>query len=481
MSCARIGHTAGVDHDYTRVALAAIVDAIGRRICSGSKLCLRFGRVGSLVAKDRCLRFVFAEQFRRPTTNSAGLQDKYGNDVRRILATLEAKQKECPASGSLASLARSITTRPETCLQRVAEGRQARARTAGGAVGSANVEGTPRCQTSLSTNAGGVSSRRGNGTLSEPRLLVSVRSSAPSGAGRASSASLAHVCPRRQGALVGRGAVLEGPETPTPRATIAGAAAMVAGGRRPRDEATTQAAQKTAAGAKEGAGVDGGDISPRTAKKVLPHFLAIGNPGSQALVAKEGAEIVQQQARERFARLKAVNIQLDEKEVDETKKRQHAKWKEYEARQTEERKRLRDYLVAVKEQAESQKAARANKRSGEFMEDNSDPGRAYPCRIEYDIVKEQAWRKAWCEDLEKQIELKRRLEEGIRNAEASRDRVRAAQLDAAVKADRRREMEVKRLDRERISKAWEAQVLSFARPEGGGRRERSIILDKIVQ
>ena len=37
------------------------------------------------------------------------------------------------------------------------------------------------------------------------------------------------------------------------------------------------------------------------------------------------------------------------------------------------------------------------------MEDNPDPGRAYPCRFEYDIVKEQAWRKAWCEDLEKQV------------------------------------------------------------------------------
>lgn len=178
------------------------------------------------------------------------------------------------------------------------------------------------------------------------------------------------------------------------------------------------------------------------------------------------------------------------------------------------------------EQAESQKAAHANKRSGEFMEDNPDPGRAYPCRTEYDIVKEQAWRKAWCEDLENQvrhfnvqlslkppprsvhrvreacsllqhthapflsvhttaltvrtrtptplpfapsplrtrdallfrvcpltqIELKRRLEGGIRNAEVSRDRVRAAQLEAAVKADRRREMEMKRLDRERINK-----------------------------
>lgn len=50
---------------------AAMVDAIGRRICSGSKLCLPFGSVGSLVAKDRRLSFTFAERFRRPKTNAA--------------------------------------------------------------------------------------------------------------------------------------------------------------------------------------------------------------------------------------------------------------------------------------------------------------------------------------------------------------------------------------------------------------------------
>lgn len=36
-------------------------------------------------------------------------------------------------------------------------------------------------------------------------------------------------------------------------------------------------------------------ISPRAAKKVLPHFLAIGNSGNQALLVKEGPEIVQRQ------------------------------------------------------------------------------------------------------------------------------------------------------------------------------------------
>ncbi|CAM9502627.1 unnamed protein product, partial [Hapterophycus canaliculatus] len=128
----------------------------------------------------------------------------------------------------------------------------------------------------------------------------------------------------------------------------------------------------------------------------------------------------------------------------------HAKWKEYEERHAEERKRLRDYLAAG--QAEAQKAAKEAKRSGDFMKENPDPGRAYPCRVEYDIDKEQAWRKAWCADLEEQIELKQKLEGRIRKAEEARDRLWSAQLGAAIKADRRREMKVKRLDRERISK-----------------------------
>lgn len=71
---------------------------------------------------------------------------------------------------------------------------------------------------------------------------------------------------------------------------------MVAGGSRARDEvATRAAAEKTTAAGRGRIGGSDGDVSPRTAKKVLPHFLAIGNPGSQALVAKEGAEIVQKQ------------------------------------------------------------------------------------------------------------------------------------------------------------------------------------------
>lgn len=222
-------------------------------------------------------------------------QDKYGNDVRRILTALEAKKKDSSA-GSLVNSARSITTRPETCPQRLAEGREARAGTARGAAGPANSDGTPRSHAPLSMSNGGRSSRSRYGTASGPSLL-SVRSSAPPGAGSVGSARLATGRSPRQGTLVGRDALLKGPETPTPRLTIAGAAAMVAGGRRARHEATTLAPEKTAAGAQGKIGGGDGDVSPRTAKKVLPHFLAIGNPGSQALVAKEGAEIVQKQVR----------------------------------------------------------------------------------------------------------------------------------------------------------------------------------------
>ncbi len=70
---------------------AAIVDAIGRRVCSGSKLCLPFGRVGSLVAKDRRLGFQFADGFRRPRMDPAAGQVGQSNvlsvlceDARKI-------------------------------------------------------------------------------------------------------------------------------------------------------------------------------------------------------------------------------------------------------------------------------------------------------------------------------------------------------------------------------------------------------------
>lgn len=78
---------------------------------------------------------------------------------------------------------------------------------------------------------------------------------------------------------------------------IAGAAAMVAGGPRRQDRRVTAVVGVTVS-ADQAIEQDDDDTSPRTAKKVLPHFLAIGNPGSQALVAKEGAGIVQKQARE---------------------------------------------------------------------------------------------------------------------------------------------------------------------------------------
>ncbi|CAN0043467.1 unnamed protein product [Ectocarpus fasciculatus] len=512
ISSARVGHTAGVDHDYTRVALGAIVDWIGHKVCSGSNLCLPFGRVGTLVGKERTLSFAFADGFRLP--KMMAVQDKYDRDVRRILATIEVKGKADPhepRGGEHTSTARPETSPPRGCgraneksttKHRTQEPHSCRKARNSSRSGSARSE-TGSEPLPLSARSSVLASHRRHshrdGHGAEP---TSVDTADPVIAGdlRRGTASR----PRQRGTRNCQDSMSEEPEAPSPRPMITGAGAVVAGGPRTKRETATAAA---AARVDSRAVGNVGDISPGTAKKVLPHFLAIGNPGSQALVAKEGAEIVQRQARRqrariinRFAKVKAANLLLDEKEVDETKKRQasnttagaayqergQAKWQAYEERHAEERKRLRDYLAAVKAsglggQAEAQKAARDEKRSLEFMKDNPDPGRAYPCRVEYDIDKEQAWRKAWCADLEKQVELKQRLEGGIRKAEASRDRVRAAQLDAAIKADRRREMEVKRLDRERINKDWDTQVSSFAHPEGGGRRVQNIILDKIVR
>ncbi|CAM9634616.1 unnamed protein product [Ectocarpus sp. 8 AP-2014] len=459
ISSARVGHTAGVDHDYTRVALGAIVDWIGRRVCSGSNLSLPFGRVGTLVGKERTLSFVFADGFRPPKTMA--VQGKYDRDVRRILAAIEAKAKADPHEPPGGE--HTSTTRPETSPSRGCGGANNRSATENGSqephswrkARNSSQSGSARSGIGseplhLSARSSVLSTYRrnsdGNSRGAEP---TSVDLADPAAAGTAS-------LPRQRGTRNCQDSLSEEPETPTPRPMITGAAAVVAGGPRTNREtaATAEAAAAAAARVDKRAQGNKGNISPGTAKKVLPHFLAIGNPGSQALVAKEGAEI----ARDRFAKVKAANLLLDQKEVDETKKRQarttttgQAKWQAYEERHTEEGKRLRDYLTAVKA-TEAQKAARDEKRSLEFLKDNPDPGRAYPCRVEYDIDKEQAWRKAWCADLEKQVELKQRLEGGIRKAEASRDRVRAAQLDAAIKADRRRELEVKRLDRERINK-----------------------------
>ncbi|CAM9997859.1 unnamed protein product [Scytosiphon promiscuus] len=478
VSSARVSHTAGVDHDYTRIALAAIMDAIGRRISSGSKLCLPFGRVGSLIVKERTLSFVFAEGFRRPRENPAAIEDKYDGDVRRIMATLEAKSKSARVVTPLSS-GRATTARPETSSP------SSTSDAAGGARSGRT-----------SDKEANISARSSRSGIDSNPMLLSVRSlTAGGGASRPGLVEMAARAgtgtrSRRQCAREFRDPMPEEQVAPHPPPMIAGAAAMVAGGPMHHGKRVAAAAggaggaasdDLTEVGAHAGTiGQESDDVSPRTAKKVLPHFLAIGNPGSQALIAKEGAGIVQKQARDRFAKVKAANLLLDDKELEETKKRQHAKWKEYEERHAEERKRLRDYLVAVKGQAEAQKAAKEAKKAGEFMKANPDPGRAYPCRVEYDIDKEQAWRKAWCSDLEEQIELKQRLEGRIRKAEVARDRLWSAQLGAAIKADRRREMKVKRLDREKISKDWATQVSSFAHPEGGGRRAPAIILDKIV-
>lgn len=88
------------------------------------------------------------------------------------------------------------------------------------------------------------------------------------------------------------GGELGGKRAVKPAPMIAGAAAMVAGGPAvPKKVVTAKKVESTVTPASSD------EVSPRTAKKVLPHFLAIGNPGSQALVPKEGAEMVQRQAR----------------------------------------------------------------------------------------------------------------------------------------------------------------------------------------
>lgn len=159
-------------------------------------------------------------------------------------------------------------------------------------------------------NEASISSRSSKSATDLDRLLVSVRSSNAGGrvnkpaVGDRAVGSGNATRSRRQHAPAHRDAPLEEPISPAPM--IAGAAAMVAGGPRHRDKTASAATNRDASddqaakGPGRGAiGQEDDDISPRTAKKVLPHFLAIGNPGSQALVAKEGAEIVQKQAREK--------------------------------------------------------------------------------------------------------------------------------------------------------------------------------------
>ncbi|CAM9502557.1 unnamed protein product [Hapterophycus canaliculatus] len=304
------------------------MDSIGRRISSGSKLRLAFGRVGSLVAKERTLGFVFAEGFRSPKENPA--VNKYDGDVRRIMAAIEAKAKCKPAASSPCS-GRATTTRPETCSPPPSVVSTTREPTAGsGLVRTRSVK--TLCK---ERNATSRSSQSGT----DPNaLFISVRSSNAGGgvsrsvlAETGSGSGLASR-PRRQRASADRSALPEEPTSPNLAPMIAGAAAMVAGGPKRQDKKATATQgvaafdDRAAVAADMGAlGQEDQDVSPRTAKKVLPHFLAIGNPGSQALVAKDGAGIVQKQAREareRFAKVKAANLHLDEKELEETKKRQ---------------------------------------------------------------------------------------------------------------------------------------------------------------
>lgn len=53
---------------------ASIVDAIGRRACSGATLRLPFGEIGMLLMKGRTIRFEFAEGFRRPRMDSRAVE-----------------------------------------------------------------------------------------------------------------------------------------------------------------------------------------------------------------------------------------------------------------------------------------------------------------------------------------------------------------------------------------------------------------------
>lgn len=237
----------------------------------------------------------------RPVTLPQG---KYDRDVRRILAVIEAKEKVDPREPPGGE--HTSTTRPETSPSRRCGGGDQKSTT------------KHRSQEPHSWRKARNSSRSGSarsGTGSEP-LHLSARSSALSSCRRnsdgnghgAESASVDAVDPaavgdvrrgtasrpRQQGTRNCQGSLSEEPEAPTPRPMITGAAAVVAGGPRTKREPVTVAA--SASVNDRGAGNEG-DISPGTAKKVLPHFLAIGNPGNQALVAKEGAEIVQRQVR----------------------------------------------------------------------------------------------------------------------------------------------------------------------------------------
>lgn len=252
-------------------------------------------------------------------------QDKFDSDVRRILTAVDAKREAGFAESLAGPVACANMARTERCPQPTAE-RPAttagcgRAKTSRGGRTRRGSAPLAREKGRSSTRGGGSSTRGGGGgcgrAASEP-LLLSVRSSArlsgAGGGGRASPVSVddndnttgqpAAARSWRPGAPASRGATSsERPETHTPRPMIAGSAAMVAGGRScGRAEApTAEAAAATGTSETVLAGegrLCGGDISPSAAKKVLPHFLAIGNPGSQALVAKEGAEIVQRQVR----------------------------------------------------------------------------------------------------------------------------------------------------------------------------------------
>lgn len=80
-----------------------------------------------------------------------------------------------------------------------------------------------------------------------------------------------------------------------------------------------------------------------------------------------------------------------------------------------------------------------------------------------------------------QVELKKKLKRRAKRAEASHDRLRAAQLDAAVKADRCREIEMTREDRAKIHRrGMSSRVFPSARLMNGNQL-RGFLLVLLLQ
>ncbi|CAN0017466.1 unnamed protein product, partial [Discosporangium mesarthrocarpum] len=183
---------------------------------------------------------------------------------------------------------------------------------------------------------------------------------------------------------------------------------------------------------------------------VLPHFLAIGNRGSQALVPKVEAEIVNKQAQERFKEKVDAQHEREQRRAEEARRQLQLRWKEFDSDQAEEHRRRQEVLTYVKSQGERQRAARLEERRRNFFEDNSDPNRAYPCRLGYDRKAELEQRRRWCSNLDRQVALRENLSRERAAAGVVRDRFMALQLEAAINGDRQREVRVQEQDMARL-------------------------------